>query len=330
MKYLLRHSIWMVFFFSLQLHAQDPHFSQYYANAIYLNPAFAGAERCPRLISNYRNQWPGIPGKFSTSSLSYDQHINFLQGGIGLQVLNDMAGDASITTTSVNLMYAYVLNVNRFFSIRTGIQAGFTQKLLDVNKLVFADQLNALKGNLGLPSAETGISQSVTFSDFSAGMLGYSKNVYGGFALHHLTQPNESLIEGSTSNLPMKITVHAGGIIPLRQNSERTTSLSPNLLFHKQGDFTQVNVGLYALTRPLTYGLWYRTSVTPDKLEKRDAIIALVGIKQPKYSIGFSYDFTISDIGMSSGGSLEFSGAYIFPCKTERPKRYKAVECPQF
>ncbi len=40
--------------------AQDPEFSQFYANPLYLNPALAGANICPRAILNYRNQWPGL------------------------------------------------------------------------------------------------------------------------------------------------------------------------------------------------------------------------------------------------------------------------------
>jgi hypothetical protein len=32
--------------------AQDVHFSQFYANPVYLNPAFAGANVCPRIVTN--------------------------------------------------------------------------------------------------------------------------------------------------------------------------------------------------------------------------------------------------------------------------------------
>ena len=39
--------------------AQDPAFSQFYANPLYLNPAFAGTNICPRVNLNYRDQWPG-------------------------------------------------------------------------------------------------------------------------------------------------------------------------------------------------------------------------------------------------------------------------------
>ncbi|MFT4523977.1 MAG: hypothetical protein ACI85F_000118, partial [Bacteroidia bacterium] len=50
--------------------AQDPQFTQFYANPLYLNPAFAGSKRCPRVVMNYRNQWPAISGTFVTYSAS--------------------------------------------------------------------------------------------------------------------------------------------------------------------------------------------------------------------------------------------------------------------
>ena len=34
--------------------AQDPIFSQFYANPLYLNPAMAGSAVCPRLNLNYK------------------------------------------------------------------------------------------------------------------------------------------------------------------------------------------------------------------------------------------------------------------------------------
>ncbi|TNE76120.1 MAG: type IX secretion system membrane protein PorP/SprF, partial [Bacteroidetes bacterium] len=33
---------------SSNIFAQDPQFTQFYANPIYLNPAFAGSHGCPR------------------------------------------------------------------------------------------------------------------------------------------------------------------------------------------------------------------------------------------------------------------------------------------
>ena len=53
--------------------AQDPAFSQFFANPLYLNPAMAGTDICPRLSLNHRNQWPGIGKTYVTYSASYDQ-----------------------------------------------------------------------------------------------------------------------------------------------------------------------------------------------------------------------------------------------------------------
>ncbi len=63
--------------------AQDPQFTQFYANPLYLNPAFAGTARCPRVVMNYRNQWPALTGTFVTTSASYDQHVDGLNGWLG-------------------------------------------------------------------------------------------------------------------------------------------------------------------------------------------------------------------------------------------------------
>ena len=89
--------------------AQDPQFSQFYANPLYLNPAFAGTARCPRLAMNYRNQWPGIPGNFVTYSASYDQHVDNMNGGLGVLVMNDRAGAGALTTTGASGIYSYQL-----------------------------------------------------------------------------------------------------------------------------------------------------------------------------------------------------------------------------
>jgi len=87
--------------------AQDPQFTQFYANPLYLNPAFAGTARCPRVTMNYRNQWPALTGTFVTTSASYDQHVDGLMGGLGFLVTNDQAGKGTLNTTTVSGIYSY-------------------------------------------------------------------------------------------------------------------------------------------------------------------------------------------------------------------------------
>ena len=97
--------------------AQDPIFTQFYANPLYLNPALAGASMCPRVNLNYRNEWPGIDGTtYATYSASYDQHIEALSGGLGLLITHDNAGQGTLSTTNVSGMYSFLLPVSRKFS----------------------------------------------------------------------------------------------------------------------------------------------------------------------------------------------------------------------
>ena len=60
-------------FTCMKLNAQDPKFSQFFANPIYLNPAFTGTNVCARLHLNIRDQWPAIQGAYAAYSASYDQ-----------------------------------------------------------------------------------------------------------------------------------------------------------------------------------------------------------------------------------------------------------------
>ena len=225
-----------------EVHAQDPQFTQFYANPLYLNPAFAGSARCPRFILNYRNQWPAIPGNFVTYSASYDQHFDGINGGLGVLVTNDVAGEGTLISTNVSGIYSYHLEVNRNFSIKAGFQATYSQRTLDWSKLTFGDQIDSRFGFV-YQTAEQQPSQSVSYVDFSAGLLAYSDKFYFGFAAHHLTQPDQSFLV-PTSKLPMKFTAHTGAVIPLGRKTRFNdpAKISPNILFQQQQDFRQINI----------------------------------------------------------------------------------------
>ena len=304
-----------------ELQAQDPQFTQFYANPLYLNPAFAGAARCPRVVLNYRNQWPALTGTFETFSASYDQHVESLGGGIGLLVNHDQAGKGTLNTTNVSAIYSYQQAVTRKFSMKFGFQATYFQKSLDWSKLTFGDMIDPRRGFI-FNTADVPRGGSVSNVDFSAGILGYSDIFFAGFAVNHITEPNESLIV-ATSELPMKLTAHAGANIPLGTNGrygEAKTLLSPNVLYQQQAEFRQFNIGMYIDHGPITAGVWFREG---------DSFIALFGFHTDKYKFGYSYDLTTSQLTTASAGSHELSLQVQLNCKRKK-RRFRAVACPTF
>src|SRR5678815_5617643 len=69
--------------------AQDPQFSQFYAAPLYLNPAFAGSTNQGRAGVNYRNQWPAIDANFTTLSAFADFYLEDYNSGVGAILTRD-------------------------------------------------------------------------------------------------------------------------------------------------------------------------------------------------------------------------------------------------
>jgi len=336
--------------------AQDPQFSQFYAAPLYQNPAFTGGAYAPRLIANYRNQWPSINANFVTSAFSIDHYIEKFNSGIGLLVVNDSQGPGRLKSTDLSALYSYQLRLNEQNFLRLGIQGTYSNKSLDYLGLTFGDQyLNT--GFTGNPSndpfADKNNIQPIKFVDFSTGALFYNSKSWLGVTLHHINRPVYSFLNtGSATSvpgcptgdcLPRKLSVSGGLKIPIANpysgaaNVEREFSVSPAFLYKRQGQFDQLDIGFYATYTPVTLGLWYRG--IPIKRQgitrtNHDALVFLVGFRQDNFSIGYSYDITISSLGFSTGGSHEISIAYqldpLERSSSRNRRNKKELSCPKY
>jgi type IX secretion system PorP/SprF family membrane protein len=313
------------------LWAQDPQFSQFYANPIYTNPAFAGASNNIRVGLIGRMQYTNIPNAYTTAAAAIDAPITSLNGGLGIMATTDIAGDGKLTTNTVSLIYAYNTKLTRKLYMRAGVQAQMYQRTYDFSKFKFGDQIDPQFGFI-LPTAERRGIEQVTKPNFAAGVLLYSDRFFGGFASHNLAEPNHSFYNDKSSEaqfkLPRRYTVHAGANIPLTESryDDQRVYISPNVLFMQQRNFNQLNLGFYVKKNALTAGMWFRQTS-----RNTDAVIILVGLKFPKFRIGYSYDQVVSGLGTAAIGSHEVSLAFeIKPPKKSEKKVKKAMRCPEF
>ena len=308
-----RNTILLLFaIFTNVAYSQDISFSQFYANPLYLNPAFSGSVGVPRVALQYRNQWSGFDNAFTTYSAAFDMPVQKLQGGIGGYVLNDTQADGILNTLQFNVSYSVFIQLSENYRLHGALQAGFNQNSLNTNKLIFADNLDPNYGNHG-SSAElaTLTDPNYSFVDFSSGILMYSKRLFYGIAVHHLTEPNQSFYSGNedVAKLDRKYTAHFGARLPvyLYGHNRKKFDISPQLIVQLQGQFQQLNYGIFATKLGLTAGTWFRQNFG----FRYDAVIFMVGFMKKSWQFNYSYDFTVSGLRADSGGTSEVSLTFL-------------------
>lgn len=314
---------------SLRVAAQDIQFTQFYANPIFLNPAYTGATYEHRFVLNYRNQWPGITRAYSTAAASYDYNINTYHSGVGIQVIRDDAGTSGLSTTGVLASYAYYYQVEKFKDIRMGLQLGYISRAYDYSNLVFNDQLYTGSAT----SADIEVVPRVNYLNINAGALYTTQTYWAGFSLHNINRPNTSFVDG-TNRLPMKLSIQGGYRFILEKRGNTAIKyFAPSVNYRHQAKFDQLDIGANFFYSPLSLGLWYRG--LPIKGYKpgyanTDALAVLVGyeIKEYDMRIGLSYDVTLSRLSTKSFGAPEISIIYE-PAKKSKRKRV-FVSCPKF
>lgn len=336
--------------------AQDAQFSQFYAAPMYQNPAFAGSAYAPRLIANYRNQWPSINANFVTSAFSVDHYIEKLNSGIGVMMVNDSQGPGRLKSNEISGIYSYQIQLGEENFLRLGAQATYSNKSLDYLGLTFGDQYTN-RGYTGNPSSDPFADKNnitpIKFVDFSGGALFYNSRTWLGVSMHHINRPTYTFLDTGTSSpiagcptgdcLPRKLSVSGGLKIPLANpysgaaNADKEFSVSPAFLYKRQGKFDQLDLGFYGTYSSLTAGLWYRgIPIKKPNISRtnHDALVFLLGYRQESFSIGYSYDVTISSLGFSTGGSHEISIAYqLEPLERNSPRQRrnkKELSCPKY
>jgi type IX secretion system PorP/SprF family membrane protein len=313
---------------------QDPTFSQFYANPLYLAPSFAGAIEGNRFSLNYRDQWPAIPGVFNTYSFSFDKALPNFNSGIGILATYDVAGSGNLSTTNIGVLYSYDFNINKQWHIRPGVEFKFYYLGLDINKLIFNSQVSGA-GNV--PVVLPPQFNNIAGVDFTSSAVAYNDNAWGGFTLDHMFKPKLSFY-GDNATVPIKISLFGGWQIfkktRLRQSDQDIVSIA--MILQKQGKFYQSDVGVYYYVHPLVFGIWYRgipfIKVPYTTWQAGDAIIGLVGIKTKQFKFGYSYDFTVSSLYNSTKGAHEISLIYEFNALhlLKKMQRIKSIPCPDF
>ena len=318
--------------FSISLKAQDAQFTQFYAAPMYLNPAFTGVTYEHRFVANYRNQWPGVKKAYQTYMASYDYNMSDINSGLGITVMQDRAGTAGLTHSQFGLNYAYHFKVSKLAEVRLGANLNYNMKRIDFGRLKFNDQITTGSS----VSTDAANYEQLNFMDFAAGALLNSTEYWLGFSAKHLTQPNSSLI-GDRVPLPLSLSLHGGYRFILEQKSKNDIKryISPAFNYRHEQKYDQLDIGVYYYHLPLSVGLWYRglpLKTYAPTYGSRESIAILLGFEITDYNlrVGYSYDLTISKLGIANSlGAHEISLVYEIAKKKKKTRRV-LVSCPKF
>ncbi|NVK84032.1 MAG: type IX secretion system membrane protein PorP/SprF [Cytophagia bacterium] len=337
-RLLLAFTFFLALIDSIELKAQDPQFSQFYASPLYLNPALTGSADRGRVGVNYRNQWPSLSHSFTTTSAYLDYFSKAAESGVGVIFNEHREGFLDFRSMEVGALYSYKMQVSSDVVLRTGVQLSYFRKDLNFEDLIFGNQIDIVNGQVYGPSGEVFEKGAmVDFLSASAGALLYTNMAWVGFSAHHINEPSQSFID-QESKLSRKYSIHAGWKLRFSngrrlrtvsyQFQERSATFAIN--YKTQGGYNQFDAGIQLYFQPLVLGGWYRgiPIQSVNKVFKNESIIALVGLElNADLSFAYSYDFTVSRLAGSTGGAHEFSLTLNFGKVVKRTRRDTILPC---
>lgn len=307
MKHIL---LYIVLFGSFFAHSQQlPQYSQWSWHQFAQNPAHAGIKQCIDIHSLYRTQWVGFEGAPTSGFLTLSVPLNnrrkrYLSArhGLGLKFEGDRIGQ--FATNRFNVAYAAHFNFDKTNRLSLGAYAGVVQFGYDASSAITIDP-DPIAMNEG----------SFFAPDASFGAWYNSTDFYVGLSLKNLIRSKWRNISDD-SRFRVHTSLQAGYRFVV--NESLTLLPGMNLRIPPKGPASLDLQAKLDYQNLLGFGIGFRNT---------DALIAYVQVKvKEQFSIGYSFDYTLSDIQLGAKNSHELSLRFT-TCKR---KRSGSSDCPLF
>jgi len=279
---------------------QDPQFSQNMFNKLANNPGFAGSRGNISTSVLHRSQWIGFEGAPSTQNFSVDAEIPFLNGGVGLNIVNDKIAQFSNLGLQASYAYRTELGIGQ---IGMGMSVGMFQS--GVNGGAF---ISATEGDDAIPADVKG-----SKLDFGAGVYFNTQDMYVGLSSAHITEPTIEWASNSKT-YEMGLTRHYFLISGYYHEINSVLSLNPSIYLKSDGATNQLDINTNLI---YNNRMWGGVSYRLD-----EGLILLAGMNiNEDLKFGLGYDVTMNN---PMGNSLEVMLGYDFKIKTNKAiSKYK-------
>lgn len=277
---------------------QDILLSQYMFNHLLLNPGYAGSKDYMMSTLLYRKQWVNFDGAPETQVASIHGPLGLTNFGWGVLLSHDKIGVTDRTDAYLN--GAYHLKVGEKMKLGLGLRFGGGYYTYNNADLKYWDS--------GDPVFE-GNRTTKFLPNIGTGLYLYSQKFYAGVSIPTIISydPEKTLSMNSSSGdvVPRQVR-HTFATAGVALELHPDVVMKPSVLV-KYVDNAPLEADFnlnFLLANFLWVGGSYRTG---------DAFVALVEFQlSKKLRIGYSYDFTFTDIKDYSAGSHEFMLGYDF------------------
>lgn len=280
----------------------DAQYTQYWAVPGYYNPAAIGRTDFIDIHAVGRLQWTGIEGAPQSFTGIADMPFKFLEKrfGTGLVIHQESAG--LFSTLNIGAQLAFIKK--NFFKgdLNIGIQIGMFNETFKGTDVILPGDDDYHEGtDEAIPTTDiTG-----TAFDINIGAFYTHKWFWTGLSVMHATSPRISLSEESATEQRYEFQADrtfyfmGGSNIALKNT---LIELQPSFLVKTDTRF---------FTGEITARVRYRKFITGGLAYRwKDAISIMAGAEYKNFTVGYSYDYPVSNISKASNGSHEFFVGY--------------------
>lgn len=286
--------------------AQDASFSQFYQISHWYNPSMVG-EGDQQIKGGilYRRQWANDLNGFRTNGFNVEAKSSKIPFSLGLLIVDDKFGNASMKTFNALLSGSYKQRLDRKQTLSAGFQFGFVQRSINMTNLKWDAQYNGFQYDPSLDSKEREFSDR-TGNKFDLGLGLYYQiekpfELGVGYAFHHLGQ-DQTFLQNGKDRLPIRQAVQMNFRKQFRKFGGRIDALiqrqrgAMEYVIAGRGEYRFGMDSRYTTennSSALFVGCGYRHA---------SAIIPMVGFDwERKLEVGVSYDFIISKLNNATG-----------------------------
>jgi len=293
---------------------QDPLFTQYMFNNLFMTPAFAGVDGVTRFSAIHRSQWLGYESSFgdggapTTQMVSFNTPVYKLRSGVGAYIINDNLGPQN--NLEAQAMYAYHLGIKET-KLSIGVKVGIYSQSIDWGKYraIHPDD----------PLLKTGKDSQVR-PDLGFGLFYRAEKYYLGVGFNHLLRSEFDFGTDETRGALENHINFTGGYF-----YEVSFDLKVQLSTAVRSDLnkTQVDLaGIAYIKDTMWGGLAFRQS------EAASLLLGYSLLKDKSLKVGTAIDFIIKDRAAKENFSLEFMLSYDLPVNPGSGK--KVVRTPRY